>query len=48
MPVHLRKKNTPELPSLTQEKEEVVQAVREGFVAAFDVAFASVSSWPAI
>ena len=31
------KANTPELPSLTQEKEEVVQAVREGFVAAFDM-----------
>ena len=31
------KANTPELPTLTQEKEEVVQAVREGFVAAFDM-----------
>mmetsp|Transcript_14455 Transcript_14455/g.34609 ORF Transcript_14455/g.34609 Transcript_14455/m.34609 type:complete len:906 (+) Transcript_14455:77-2794(+) len=31
------KANTPELPSLTQEKEEVVQAVREGFAAAFDM-----------
>jgi len=31
------KANTPELPTLTQEKQEVVQAVREGFVAAFDI-----------
>mmetsp|Transcript_21293 Transcript_21293/g.61070 ORF Transcript_21293/g.61070 Transcript_21293/m.61070 type:complete len:878 (-) Transcript_21293:33-2666(-) len=31
------KANTPELPALTQEKEEVVQAVREGFVAAFEM-----------
>jgi len=31
------KANTPELPSLTQDKEQVVNAVREGFIAAFEV-----------
>ena len=31
------KAGTPELPSLTQEKSEVVNAVREGYVAAFEM-----------
>jgi hypothetical protein len=31
------KANTPELPALTQEKEEVVSAVRDGYIAAFDM-----------
>ena len=31
------KAGTPELPALTQEKAEVVNAVRDGFVAAFDM-----------
>lgn len=31
------KAGTPELPTLTQEKREVVNAVREGFVAAFEM-----------
>ena len=29
--------NTPELPALTQEKDEVLMAVRDGFAAAFDM-----------
>jgi len=31
------KAGVPELPSLTQDKEEVIEAVRNGFVAAFDL-----------